>query len=96
MTVYSLINAVYRGNLEEVKKLLSEGADVHAMNDDALRTACSFGRLDIVKLLVEHGANINILDDYQVTWRGLSNINNEIKTYLNKQLLLKKLNEYPL
>jgi ankyrin repeat protein len=92
---YNLINAVYRSNLNQVKRLLSEGADVHIENDRALRIACSFGDFKIVKLLVEHGANINVVDENKVSiWMMPSNKNNEIKTYLNKQMLLNKINEY--
>jgi len=39
------------------------GADVHALNDDALRTAAEFGRLPIVHLLLANGANVHACDD---------------------------------
>jgi hypothetical protein len=62
-----LIDAVYEGDLEKVKKLLDEGEDINAKDDygrTPLHYASINGDLDIIKFLVEKGANVNAKDDY--------------------------------
>jgi len=57
-----LIDAVYEGDLEKVKKLLDEGEDVNARDDygrTPLHYASIYGIVDVVKFLVEKGADIN-------------------------------------
>jgi hypothetical protein len=61
-----LIEAASRGDLEKVKRLLNEGADVNAKNkygQTPLHWAATWGHLDIVKLLVDRGADINAKDE---------------------------------
>jgi ankyrin repeat protein len=48
-----------KGNLEIVRLLLENGADVHVENDDALRLASQEGHLEMVRLLLEKGVNVN-------------------------------------
>ena len=43
--------------------LNKKGANIHAFDDIALRTASTKGHLEVVKYLVEHGANIHENDD---------------------------------
>ncbi|XP_055000231.1 protein phosphatase 1 regulatory subunit 12B isoform X2 [Sorex araneus] len=54
------------GDTDEVKKLLSRGADINTVNVDgltALHQACIDENLDMVKFLVENKANINQQDN---------------------------------
>ncbi|XP_049626579.1 protein phosphatase 1 regulatory subunit 12B isoform X2 [Suncus etruscus] len=54
------------GDTEEVKKLLSRGADINTVNVDgltALHQACIDENLDMVKFLVENSADINQQDN---------------------------------
>jgi ankyrin repeat protein len=55
-----LINAAHAGNLEVVKCLVEQGADIHIDNELPLRYASYKGHLEIVKYLVDHGADIHI------------------------------------
>ena len=41
------------------KSLLEHGADVHAMEDSALRWASEEGHLEVVRILLEHGADVH-------------------------------------
>ena len=59
----SLIDASLAGDAEEVKLLLDAGADVHALDDYALRRASYRGHTEVVKLLLEAGANVHACDD---------------------------------
>lgn len=55
----NIIEAAMSGNLEELKKLISDGADVNAKNDDgktALIYAAMYGHMDCVELLKKAGA----------------------------------------
>ena len=60
-----LVDAVKRGNLEDIKAAISRGADVNVgvgTQNPPLTLAIHKNRLDIVKLLVESGADINRQD----------------------------------
>ncbi|MBT9536817.1 MAG: ankyrin repeat domain-containing protein, partial [Nitrospirae bacterium] len=71
-----LMSAVGSGDINAVKRLLNEGADVNAKDSDnysALMVAALDGYTEIVKLLIEKGADI----DYAITimlnkypWQG--------------------------
>ncbi len=52
--------AAANGHLNIVKLLIKEGADIHSMEEYALRQAAKFGHLDIVKYLVAEGADFDI------------------------------------
>ncbi len=54
-----LIWASEIGNLPVVKYLTERGANIHDLDDYALRQASINGHLPVVKYLVEHNANIN-------------------------------------
>ena len=51
----NLIEACKTGNLEEVKRLIENGADVHTCDNYPLRMAAIEGHLDIVKYLIRKG-----------------------------------------
>lgn len=62
-----LVEAVDSGDLETVKNLLTDGADVNAREDDgttALIWAARYGSLEIVKALLLHGADVNAENKY--------------------------------
>ena len=54
-----LRNASIRGDLELVKYLHINGANINADNDYALRWAAYYGHLEVVKYLLQNGARIN-------------------------------------
>ena len=53
-----LAPAARNGDLEKVKKLVENGANIHFNNDYALRMAAGGGHTEIVSYLCDHGANI--------------------------------------
>jgi len=58
------IKAAQNNQLDELKNLLSQGANIHINNSEALREAAYYGYFEIVKILIERGANIHSGDDY--------------------------------
>ena len=76
-----LIEAAKSGNLEVVKYLVENGADIHAEKDYALRLAAYNGHLDVVKYLVEKGVNIHADGDYSLKLATV-NGNLEVVKYL--------------
>ncbi|KAF0144365.1 MAG: polysaccharide deacetylase [Nitrospirae bacterium] len=55
-----LINAVERGDIDEVKKLLETGADPNASADmSPLNIAASRGDINMVRILLDKGANLH-------------------------------------
>ncbi len=74
-----LIDAAQSGDVEAVRKLLAEGADVSATNDygaTALSYAADSGNLEILRLLIEKGADVNHTDTFYkgpvVIWAGFN------------------------
>lgn len=66
-----LMGATMDGDFAAVEKLINEGADIYAVDDEsttALHYAVYFGDFDIVKLLLESGANPNDIDDYSTAF----------------------------
>jgi len=65
-----LINAAKHGNIEEVQRLLKNGADVNAKDnngDTALMWASSKGHANVVQLLLDASADVNAKNDYGFT-----------------------------
>lgn len=54
-----LIQAIHENDIEHVRSLIANGADVNAVDyfKTALGVAAGEGHTDMVKLLIEHGAN---------------------------------------
>jgi len=55
-------------DLDVVKQLVEDGADIHSEDDYILRLACFNGNLKIAKYLAEQGANIHANDDEALYW----------------------------
>lgn len=51
-----------------IKRLIKEGADVHAWNDDALCWAVERGHLEIIKLLLKCGVNVHARNGFALRW----------------------------
>ena len=49
--------------LNVIKRLIKEGADIHADNDAALKHAACNGQTETVKMLLNHGADIHADDN---------------------------------
>ena len=60
------------GSLEKVDFLVSRGADVRSMSDEALRTVSRNGFLDVAEYLVRAGANVHADDDAAVRMASLN------------------------
>ena len=58
-----LFDAAKSGDTNTVKLLLDRGADIHAVDDYALRCAAYGGHENVVKLLLDRGADIHAIDD---------------------------------
>jgi len=56
------------GNLEKVKFLVSQGADVHVNKDTPIQAASTAGHLDVVKYLVSKGADVHSSEDFSLIW----------------------------
>ena len=81
----ALLKATMDGNLEVVKWLVENGADIHVDNDKPLDNAINYARdLDIVKYLVEKGADIHAQDD-QALKSAFFEFDLEIVKYLVEQ-----------
>ena len=96
-----LITSVIKGDLKEVQRLLTNGADPNTYDEPgvpALNWAAYYGHLDIVKTLVERKALVDLTDIHQ--WRtplmnAASNGHLDVVAYLIDQgadLNLKALN----
>lgn len=47
-----------------MRVLIINGADVNALNDDAIKSAAHNGHEDVVELLILNGANVEAENDY--------------------------------
>lgn len=61
-----------RGDVRTVKRLLEQGVDVNAMDEDecALFQAAWYGYVEIIKVLLKHGANVNVVNGHR-EWSAL-------------------------
>lgn len=65
-----LLEAVKQGNIENVKELLSQGADINISDEygeTPLHSAALYGHLDVVKYLVEQGADVDVKNKFWET-----------------------------
>ncbi len=78
---WSLRMAAAEGNLNDVKNLVKNGADVRSGNDYALSWAFHNGHINVAKYLIESGA------DYKNAGIDFEDLPTEIKIFLwNKEL----------
>jgi ankyrin repeat protein len=56
---HELVEAARKGNLQEVKRLVDEGADLHYGSGCVLRWSAHNGHLEVVKYVVENGVDIH-------------------------------------
>ncbi|MGH6879010.1 MAG: ankyrin repeat domain-containing protein [Rhizomicrobium sp.] len=56
---HALQHSANHGRTRSVKALLRAGANLHAMDDGAMRLAAWEGHTDIVRILLEAGANVH-------------------------------------
>jgi len=77
------------GQLELVKSLIKQGADVHAWSDWALRYASNNGYLDTVKFLVSQGADVHAGGDWALRQACLYRHTNVVN-YLESLILKEK------
>ena len=76
------IKAARNNQIDKFKNLLSQGANIHANDDYALRFSAAKGHIEIVKFLILQGANIYADNDkalilsaqngHDDVWRALS------------------------
>jgi Ankyrin repeats (3 copies) len=62
---------------EAARLALEAGADVHADDDQALRSASTYGHTEVVRILLKAGANVHALNDYALRWAS-HNVNTEV------------------
>ena len=67
----TLEQAIYQWNIEQVQKLIDNGADVNKENDHGktpLQLAASYEKQDIAQLLIEHGAVLDMVSAVHLGW----------------------------
>ena len=72
------------GNPLGVILLLKYGADIHAENDRALRSASFYGHTETVKLLLKEGADIHVWDDHALGLASQMGHTETVKLLLEK------------
>ena len=55
-------------DIEVIERLINEGADVTAKNNEAVRWASDNGHTDVVTLLIEHGADVTADNNFAIRW----------------------------
>lgn len=59
--------ACHKGDLNKVKSLIEDGADIHEHCERCLAYACAKGHLDVVKLLLSQNADLHAKNDRALT-----------------------------
>jgi ankyrin repeat protein len=81
----SIHQAAYGGDINAVKVLIAEGADINALDEKgctALAIAAQAGNFELVKILVESGADVNkpVTDNASAVASALSEITKMVNT----------------
>ena len=63
-----VIEAVKNNDLENIKRLVEQGANLHADDEEALQWAAEKGHLEVVKYLLERGANLRACVGWALRW----------------------------
>ena len=83
-----ILEACDKGNLEEVKKLINDGADVNAKGSfDKTPLLNAYKHITIIPVLLDNGANIDAQDSQRLTALMLAIFN---RTYDCAKLLINK------
>ena len=93
MGTQPLIQAVITQNIEQVKTLLSEGADVNIKTKDGqtpLHIAARNGQVDIVDMLLAKGADFTVQNSNGRTIAGLAKVNGHMEIF---ELIIKHANQ---
>jgi ankyrin repeat protein len=77
----NLIEFAKIGDLNKIKLVLEQGAELHASNDYALINSAGNGHFEVVKYLVEQGADIHAGNDEALRFSA-ENGNLDIVKYL--------------
>jgi len=65
------VNLTYVGpwtDINVMKKLIGEGADIHVDNENAFRQAAGIGDVRLLTFLLDHKVDIHALDDDALMW----------------------------
>ena len=68
-------------NVEIMKYLIENGADVHARDDYAIRYSAKNGHIEVVKYLIDNGADIHACNDFALRYSA-ANGHLEVVKYL--------------
>ena len=79
-----LIEACKAGDINKVLQLVEDGADVHADNDHALRSASLNGHIEVVKILIEKGADVHANNDSSLHSASLNGHIEVVKILIEK------------
>jgi ankyrin repeat protein len=60
------------GDLEIVKLLIDNGADVTSKDNMSIRWASREGHLEVVKYLIDNGADVTAQDNYAIRWASFN------------------------
>ena len=58
----------WKKDINVIDRLFEDGADIHACNDEALRSSAENGYLEVVQYLIEKGADIHAANDCALRW----------------------------
>ena len=82
--------------IDNIEFLIKEGANVHAINDYALRWAVRNGHYEVVKLLLEYGADVHANNDYALRWAAEHGHYEVVKLLLEYKADVHASNDYAL